>query len=66
MLSRWRSTVITVAAPDHFICNCPLVEGSRVDSSLNWREGMAPLKGAPAPQGKVTMPKVSQDGIPKE
>ena len=44
-------------SPDHFICNCPLVV--RADSPLNWREGMALKKGAQAPQGKVTMPKMS-------
>ena len=28
-------------SPDHFIHNCPLVVGSRADSPLNQREGMA-------------------------
>ena len=34
------------SSPDHFICNCPLVAGSRADSPLNHREGMALKKGA--------------------
>ena len=45
-------------SPDHLICNNSLVVGSRADLPLNWREGMAPKKGAQAPQEKVTMPKV--------
>ena len=31
---------------DHFICDCPLVAGSRTDLHLNQKEGMAPKKGA--------------------
>ena len=50
---------------DHFICDCPLVAASRTDSHLNQKEGMAPKKGAQSPQGKVTTPKVPQDGTPK-
>ena len=50
---------------DHFICNCPLVAATRVDLHLNQKEGMVPKKGAQAPQGKVIMLKVPQDGIPK-
>ena len=49
----------------HFIQECPLVKASRMDSHLNWKEGMAPKKGAWAPQGKVTTPKAPQDGMPK-
>ena len=51
--------------PDHFICNSPLVAASRIDSHLNWKEGMAPKKGAWASQGKVTLPNLPQDGTPK-
>ena len=51
--------------PDNFIPDCPLVVESSTDSHLNWREGMAPKKGALAPQGKATMPKVPQDKTPK-
>ena len=50
---------------EHFIHNCPLVKASRTDPLLNWKEGMAPKEGAQTPQGKVTMPKASQDGMPK-
>ena len=50
---------------EHFIRDCPLVKTSRPDSHLNWKEGMTPMKGVWAPQGKVTMPKVPQDGMPK-
>ena len=52
-------------SPDHFLHDLPLVVGSRADSPLNWREGMAPKKGAQAPQGKVTMLEVPQDGTPQ-
>ena len=50
---------------DNFICNFPLVVGSRTDSHLNQKERTAPKKGAQAPQGKETTPKVPQDGTPK-
>ena len=50
--------------PDHFIWACLLVMASRTDLHLNWKEGMAPKKGAWTPQVKVTMPKVPQDGTP--
>ena len=53
------------SSPDHFICDCPLVAGSRTDSHLNQKEGMAPKKGAQAPQGKVAILKVPQDRTPK-
>ena len=53
------------SSPDHSISNCPLVVGSRIDWHLNWREGITPKKGAQAPQGKVIMLKVLQDGTPK-
>ena len=53
------------SSPDHFIQDCLLVAASGTDSHLNWKEGMAPKKGAWAPQGKVTTPKVPQDGTPK-
>ena len=47
---------------DHFIQDYLLVVASRTDSHLNWKEGMAPKKGAWAPQAKVTPLKVPQDG----
>ena len=50
---------------EHFIHKCTLVKASRMDSHLNWKEGMVPKKGAWSPQEKVTMPKVPQDGMPK-
>ena len=53
------------SSPDHFIHDCLLVTASRTDLHLNQKEGTAPKKGAQAPQGKVTMPKAPQDGIPK-
>ena len=31
---------------EHFICDCPLVQASRINSHLNSKEGMAPKKGA--------------------
>ena len=40
---------------DHFICDCPLVKASRMDSHLNCKEGTAPKKGAWTPQMNVTM-----------
>ena len=53
------------SSPDHFIQDCSLVVASRTDSHLNQRDGMAPKKGALAPQGKATMLKMPQDGAPK-
>ena len=64
LLNRQRHAVMT-GSPDHFICDCPLLAGAWADPPLNWREGMAPRKEAQAPQGKVTMLKVSQDGTPQ-
>ena len=49
---------------EHFIHDWPLVKASRTDLHWNEKEGMAPKKGVQAPQGKVTMPKASQDGTP--
>ena len=34
------------SSPDHFICDCLLVAGSRADLHLNQKEGMAPKEGA--------------------
>ena len=48
------------SSPGHFIQDCLLGAASRTDSHLNWKEGMAPKKGAQAPQTKVP-----QDGTPK-
>ena len=50
---------------DHFIQDCPLVMASRTDTHLNRKDGTAPKKGAMTPQGKVTTPKMPQDGVPK-
>ena len=50
---------------DHFICDGPLVKASRMNSHLNHKEGMAPMKGAQAPQVKVTMPTMPPEGAPK-
>ena len=50
---------------EHFICYCSLVKASGVDMHLNCKEGMAPKKGAWAPQMKVTMPKTPQEEAPK-
>ena len=33
-------------SPDYFFYDCSLVVGSKADSPFNWREGMAPKKGA--------------------
>ena len=52
-------------SPEHFICDCPLVKASRMNLHLNQKEGMGPKKGAQAPQGKATMLKAPQDGMPK-
>ena len=53
------------SSPDHFASDCPLVAESKANSPLNWTGGMAPKKGAQAPQGKATMPKVPQEGHPR-
>ena len=53
------------SSPEHFIRDCLLVKASRTDPHLKCKEGMAPKKGVWAPPGKVTMPKVPQDGTPK-
>ena len=53
------------SSQDHFIWACPLVVASRTGSHLNWKDGMVPAKGVQTPPGKVTMPKVPQDGMPK-
>ena len=50
---------------DHFIHKCLLVKVSRSATHLNWKEGMAPEKGAQTPQVKVTEPKAFQEGMPK-
>ena len=50
---------------EHFIRDFLLVKASRMDLHLNQKEGMASQKGAWAPQGKVAMPKVPQDRMPK-
>ena len=50
---------------DHFICECPLVKPSRSATHLNQKEGMAPEKGAQAPQVKVTQLKMPREWTPK-
>ena len=50
---------------DHFICDCPLVKASRMDSHLNHKKGTTPKKGAQAPQMKATMPMMPPEGVPK-
>ena len=50
---------------DHFIHDHPLVEASRTNSHLNHSEGMAPKKGAKAPQTKATTPTTPPEGAPK-
>ena len=50
---------------EHFICDYQLVKATQTDSHLNQKEGMALKKGAQAPPGKVSMPKVPQGGMPK-
>ena len=52
-------------SPDHFICNCPQLAGMKADAPLNWKEWRVPRKGGQAPQGKMAMPKVPKDGMPK-
>ena len=42
---------------EHFIHDCPLVKSLRVNVHSNHKEGMAPKKGAWAPQTKATAPK---------
>ena len=37
------------SSPEHFICNCPLMKTARDKKQLNWKEGMAMMKGAQAP-----------------
>ena len=50
---------------EHFICDCPFVKALGVKLHLNCKEGMAPKKGAWAPQTKVTMPKTPQEEASK-
>ena len=50
---------------EHFICKCPLVRASGAKMHLNCKEGMAPKKGAQAPQTKATTPKTPQEEAPK-
>ena len=51
--------------PEHFIHDFPLVRASRENMQLNHKEGMASRKGAQTPQMKMTMPKNSQEEVPK-
>ena len=50
---------------DHFICDCPVVKASRINSHLNHREGMAPKQGAQTPQMKATTLMTPWEGAPK-
>ena len=53
------------SSPKHFICNCPLVRGSRENMQLNHKEGTASGKGAQTPQVKATMLQNPQEEVPK-
>ena len=53
------------SSSDHFIRDCLLVKLARKELNLNCKVGTAPKKGAQTPLGKVTLPKVPQDGMPK-
>ena len=53
------------SSPEHFIHDCPLVRALRANTQLNHKEGMAPKKGAQAPQVKVMMPKSLQEEVSK-
>ena len=37
------------SSPEHFICNCLLMKTARDKKQLNWKEGMATMKGAMGP-----------------
>ena len=52
-------------SPDHFICNCPQLAGSKANVPLNQKEGTVLRKGSQTPQGKMAMAKVPQDGMLK-
>ena len=52
-------------SPDHFIYDCPQLAETKADVSLNWKERMVPRKGGWAPQGKMAMLRMPQDGMPK-
>ena len=53
------------SSPEHFIQDCPFMKASRENMQLNCKEGMAPKKGAQAPQTKIMMPKDPQEEVPK-
>ena len=50
---------------EHFICDCPLVKASEVNTSLNCKEKMVLKKGAQDPQTKVTTPKTPRRRPPR-
>ena len=53
------------SSTEHFIHKCLLVRASRSAAHLNWKEGMAPERGAWTPQVKMAKLKVPQEGMPK-
>ena len=53
------------SSPEHFIHDCPLVKALKENMQLNCKEGKASKKEAQAPQTKMTMPKNSQEEVPK-
>ena len=53
------------SSSEYFISECPLVKASRTATHLNWKEVMAPEKGAQTPQVKMAKPKVPQKGMHK-
>ena len=52
-------------SPDHFIHDCQQLVEMKADAPLNQKGGTVMRKGGQAPQGKMVMPKVPQDGVPK-
>ena len=53
------------SSPKHFIHDCLLVRVSKENMQLDCKEGMALRKGAQTPQDEMTMPKNTQDEVPK-
>ena len=53
------------SSTEHFIQECLLVRVSRSAAHLNQKEGIVPAKGVWAPQAKMAMLKVPQEGMPK-
>ena len=53
------------SSPEHFICNFLLVKTSRDKKQLNWKEGMASMKGAQTPLTTSSTTKSPQTEAPK-